>query len=116
MAALGVAVGALGAPPAYHHPVGMYAWMGAAMAAPMVAWMRHRGHAWSDGLEMTGAMLVPMFALVLPGELGAAGVVPGLTAESLPLLAHAAMLAGMVALMVYRRDCYTHGPHRTTQG
>ena len=106
MAALGAAVAALGAPPGYDHPVGMYAWMGAAMVAPMVAWMRRRGHAWADGLEMTAAMLVPLFALVLPVELGVAGALPGLSARSLPLLAHAAMLAGMLALMVYRRDRY----------
>ena len=111
MAALGAAVAALGEPPGYAHPVGMYAWMGAAMAAPMVAWMRLRGHAWSDGAEMTAAMLLPMFALVLPVELGVAGRVPGLSAQSLPLLAHAAMLAGMLVLMVYRRERYTHGAH-----
>jgi hypothetical protein len=111
MAALGATVAALGAPPGYDRPVGMYAWMGAAMAAPMVAWMRRRGHAWADGLEMTAAMLVPLFAVVLPVELGVAGYVPGLSAQSLPMLAHAAMLVGMLVLMVYHRDRYTCGAH-----
>ncbi len=81
------------------------------MSAPMVAWMRHRGHPWSDGLEMTAAMLVPMFALVLPVELGVARYVPGLSEESLLLLSHAAMMAGMVVLMILRWDRYAHGGH-----
>jgi hypothetical protein len=78
--------------------------MGASMAAPMVAWMRHRGHAWSDGGEMTVAMLVPMFALVLPVELG----MVGLTGHALMMLSHVAMIGGMVALMIYRWDRYAH--------
>jgi hypothetical protein len=77
------------------------------MAAPMVAWMRHRGHSWSDGLEMTVAMLAPMFALVLPVELG----VVGLTGHALMMLSHVAMIGGMVALMVYRFDRYAHAAH-----
>jgi hypothetical protein len=40
-----------------------------------------------------------------------AGYVPGLSAQSLPMLAHAAMLVGMLALMVYRRDRYTYEVH-----
>ena len=59
---------------------------------------------------MTAAMLVPMFALVLPVELGIA--LPVLSAHSLVVLAHVAMIAGMVALMVYRWDRYAGGPHR----
>ena len=81
--------------------------MGASMAAPMVAWMRHRGHSWSDGGEMTVAMLGPMFALVLAVELG----VVGLTGHALMMLSHMAMIGGMVALMVYRWDRYAHGAH-----
>lgn len=48
-------------------------------------------------------MLVPMFALVLPVELG----VVGLTGHSLMMLSHVAMIAGMVALMIYRWDHYS---------
>jgi hypothetical protein len=70
------------------------------MAAPMVAWMRYRGHYWSDGGEMTAAMLVPMIAPVSLVEMGVA--VPGLSEGSLMMLSHVAMIAGMVALMVYR--------------
>src|ERR671916_3350115 len=84
MAVLGVALWALGEPPGYANLLVEYGLMGAFMAAPMVAWMRHRGHSWSDGLEMTAAMLVPMLAMVLPVELGV--VVPGLSEDSLLML------------------------------
>ena len=111
MAVLGVAIGLLGEPPGYSDLLVRYALMGAAMSVPMVAWMRYRGHPWSDGLEMTAAMLVPMFALVLPVELGVAGYVLGLSEGSLMVLSHVAMIGGMAALMLYRFDRYTHGPH-----
>jgi hypothetical protein len=84
--------------------------MGAFMSAPMVAWMRYRGYSWSDSLEITVAMLVPMLALVLPVELGVAGYVPGLSEQSLMMLSHVAMIAGMVVLMIYRWDRYVHPP------
>lgn len=111
MAALGAALGVLGEPPGYADPLVEYGLMGASMSAPMVAWMRYRGQSWSDGLEMTAAMLVPMLALVIPVEVGAAGYVPGLSEDSLMMLSHAAMIGGMVVLMLYRRDRYAHG-HR----
>ena len=107
MAVLGVAIWALGEPPGYANLLVEYGLMGASMAAPMVAWMRHRGHPWSDGIEMTAAMLVPMFAVVLPVELG----VVGLTGHALMMLSHFAMIGGMVALMIYRWDRYAHGAH-----
>ncbi len=106
MAVFGVALWVLGEPPGYANLFMRYGLMGAFMAAPMVGWMRYRGHSWSDGLEMTLAMLVPMLAPVVPVELGVA--VPGLSEGSLMTLSHAAMIAGMVALMLYRRDRYTH--------
>ena len=111
MAVLGLAIWLLGEPPGYRNLLVRYGLMGAFMSAPMVAWMRYRGHPWSDGLEMTAAMLVPMFALVLPAELGVARYVPGLTQGSLPLLSHVAMIAGMAGLMLYRWDRYVHGSH-----
>ena len=110
MAVLGVAVAALGALPGSNYPLIGYAWMGVFMSAPMVAWMRRRGHTWADGAEMTAAMLGPILALVLPAELGVA--LPGLSAHSLMVLAHVAMIAGMAALMIYRWDRYTGGSHR----
>jgi hypothetical protein len=115
MAVLGGALAVLGEPPGYANLLLRYALMGAFMSAPMVGWMRFRGHSWSDGLEMTLAMLVPMFALVLPVELGVA--VPGLSEGSLMMLSHVAMIGGMVALMLYRWDRYAHGAqdHRTQE-
>jgi hypothetical protein len=111
MAVLGVAIWALGEPPGYSDLLARYALMGVAMSAPMVAWMLYRGHPWSDGLEMTAAMLVPMFAMVVPVELGVAGYVPGLSEGSLMALSHVAMIGGMAVLMLYRFDRYVHGPH-----
>ena len=111
MAVLGVAIGVLGEPPGYANPLVRYGLMGAFMSAPMVAWMRHRGHSWSDGLEMTLAMLFPMLALVVAVELGVARYVPGLSEQSLMMLSHVAMIAGMVVLMIYRWDRYAHGAH-----
>jgi hypothetical protein len=107
MAVLDVALAILGEPPGYANPLVEYGLMGAAMSAPMVAWMLYRGHAFSDGVEMTAAMLVPMFAVVLPVELG----VVGLDGHSLAMLSHVAMIGGMVALVIYRRDRYAHGRH-----
>ena len=103
MAVLGGVIALLGEPPGYSSLLVEYGLMGAAMAVPMVAWMRYRGHPWSDGGEMTAAMLVPTFALVLPAELGV-----GPSADSLMMLSHVAMYGGMVALMIYRWDRYAH--------
>jgi hypothetical protein len=107
MAVFGVAIGTLGEPPGYSNLLVEYGLMGMFMSVPMVAWMRRRGHAWSDGGEMTAAMLFPMFALVIPVELG----VVGLSGHSLMMLSHVAMIGGMVALMVYRWERYAHGAH-----
>jgi hypothetical protein len=109
MAVLGVALAALGEPPGYANLFVRYGLMGAFMAAPMVAWMRYRGHSWSDGGEMTAAMLVPMLAPVVPVELGVA--VPGLSEGSLMVLSHVAKIGGMVALIIYRFERYAHGAH-----
>ena len=106
MAVLGAALAALGEPPGYANLLVQYGVMGAFMAAPMVAWMRHRGHSWRDGGEMTAAMVVPMLALALLVEFGVS--VPGLTEGSLMLLSHGAMIGGMVALMAYRFERYAH--------
>jgi flagellar biosynthetic protein FliP len=109
MGVLGLVLWALGEPPGYANLLVQYGLMGAFMAAPMVGWMRFRGHSWSDGGEMTTAMLVPMLAPVALVQLGVA--VPGLTEGSLMVVSHVAMIAGMVALMAYRFDRYAHGSH-----
>jgi hypothetical protein len=109
MAALGVALWALGEPPGYANLLLRYGLMGAFMAAPMVGWMRYRGHSWRDGGEMTLAMVVPMLAPVALVEMGVA--VLGLSEGSLMMLSHVAMIGGMVLLMVYRFERYAHGTH-----
>jgi YHS domain-containing protein len=81
--------------------------MGIAMTIPMAAWMRFRGHGWADCGEMSAAMLVPFFALVLPVALGLE-IIPGLNPQTLMVPAHGAMIGGMVLLMVYRWDRYAH--------
>ncbi len=111
MAVLGATVAVLGEPPGYGNPLVEHGLMGASMSAPMVAWMRLRGHPWSDGVEMTLAMLVPMLALVLTAELGVVGPAPGLSDHSLMMLSHLAMIAGMAVLMICRWDRYAHGTH-----
>ncbi len=81
------------------------AWMGIFMAVPMVAWMRVRGHGWRMGTEMAGAMLVPIAAVLALCALGVPDTFPWLTTRA----TGPAMAIGMVAIMVYRREHYTHG-------
>ena len=107
MGVFGLMIAVMGEPPGYTNLLVEYGLMGAFMAAPMVGWMRFRGHSWRDGGEMSAAMLGPMLAPVSLVELGVA--VPGITEESLMLLSHVAMIGGMVALMLYRFDRYSHG-------
>jgi hypothetical protein len=104
MGVFGLALVVLGEPPGYANLLVRYGLMGVFMAAPMVAWMRHRRHSWRDGGEMTAAMIVPMLAMVLPVQLGVA--VPGLSEGSLMMLSHVAMIGGMIALMIYRFEHY----------
>jgi hypothetical protein len=109
MGMFGAALAVMGEPPGYANLLIRYGVMGAFMATPMVAWMRFKGHPWRDGGEMTAAMLVPMLAPVALVELGVA--VPGLSEGSLMMFSHVAMIAGMVALMIYRFERYAHGSH-----
>ena len=109
MGVFGLALAVAGEPPGYANLLVRYGAMGLFMAAPMVAWMRFRGHPWRDGGEMTAAMLLPMLAPVALVETGAA--VPGLSEGSLMVVSHVAMIGGMVALMAYRFDRYARGSH-----
>ena len=80
--------------------------MAAFMTAPMVAWMRYRGHTWRQAAEMTAAMLVP-FAVAVVALVGRAGV----SDQAVGMASHGAMLLGMLALMVFRRAEYAHAGH-----
>ena len=81
------------------------------MTVPMVVWMRVRGHGWRHGVEMALGMLVPWAAVLALVGMGAATV--------LPWLAHAdgaAMLLGMLGVMLLRPHHYAHGGHHHHAG
>jgi hypothetical protein len=75
--------------------------MAFSMSVPMVAWMRHRGHTWQSGVEMTAAMFVPALVLIVSYWLN------GISAGSVCPLACAAMIPAMVIAMLYRLGEYT---------
>ena len=76
------------------------------MSAPMVAWMRHRGHGWAPAWEMTGAMFAPSLAAI---ALLAAGTIDTGTAL---VIQHVAMFPAMLAVMLPRFDEYAgHHEH-----
>jgi hypothetical protein len=84
----------------------MLATMAFTMTAPMIPWMRWRGHRWQPTLEMAGSMVVPtlaMLALLTADLVTDAGVLLGVE--------HVAMLAGMLVVMLARRDEYAHHAH-----
>src|SRR5204862_2378082 len=74
--------------------------MAVAMIAPMVAWMRYRGHDWRSTAEMGGAMALPLVPIL---GLYGLGVIPGTACCGLYC---AAMLPAMLAAMLYRHDLY----------
>jgi hypothetical protein len=77
------------------------------MSAPMVAWMRYRGHGWAPAWEMTAAMFVPSIAAI---ALLWAGVVTD--GDTLLAIQHVAMFPAMLAVMLLRLDEYTgHAGH-----
>src|SRR5215211_6053553 len=54
-------------------PALVFLGMAVTMTAPMVAWMRYRGHAWQPCLEMAASMVIPTLvaiALLWAGVLG----------------------------------------------
>jgi hypothetical protein len=73
------------------------------MTLPMVAWMRHRGHAWERCGEMAAAMFGLAVALLVPFWLGV------LSADVVLPLEMALMLPAMVAVMGFRFEEYA-GP------
>jgi len=80
------------------------AWMAAFMSVPMLAWMRIRGCGWRQGAEMSTGMLLPVAGVLMLRGLGLLDMLPWLTNSE-----HAAMLVGMLAAMLYRREHYTSG-------
>jgi AraC family transcriptional activator FtrA len=80
--------------------------MAIAMTAPMVVWMRVRGHGWRHGIEMSLGMLLPWIAVLGLVALGAANVMPWLEMADGP-----AMFLGMLAVMLLRPAHATHHQH-----
>jgi hypothetical protein len=78
--------------------------MAISMVAPMVWWMRRRGHSAAANREMAGAMTVPSLASV---ALLAGGAVTDV--GTLLEIQHLAMFPAMFGVMLLRRDEYTHG-------
>ena len=106
--------GVLGASTSNAHPAMMLFSMALTMTVPMVAWMRYRGHSWRLNVEMAASMLVPALAAI-------ALVWADLVTKIGPLMVieHVAMLAGMLFVMLLRREEYsgrsdTHGAGRRT--
>jgi uncharacterized membrane protein YfcA len=81
------------------YPVPFTLVMAFSMTVSMVAWMRHRGHAWKPCAEMAGAMVVPAIPLIC---LRLADVISG------PIcgLYCALTILAMVLVMLYRRSEY----------
>jgi hypothetical protein len=76
MGALGAALATLGEPTGYDNLFVQYGLMDVSLSLPMVAWMLYRSHSWSEGDEMTVAMFLPTFALVVPVRLDVSRYVP----------------------------------------
>jgi hypothetical protein len=87
-------------------PAVMLLGMGITMTVPMVAWMRYRGHGWAASNEMAASMLIPTAGAI--GLLGA-GIVDDV--DTLLVAEHVVMLPSMLAVMLLRRDEYSHAAH-----
>jgi hypothetical protein len=85
-------------------PAMMFTAMFVAMTAPMVAWMRYRGHAWRPSAEMAGSMLLPTVAALVLLATGA-----HTDYMSLMMIEHTAMFPAMLVAMLLRLEEYTGG-------
>jgi hypothetical protein len=77
------------------------------MTAPMVAWMRYRGHGWAPAWEMAGAMFAPTFVAIALLWTGAVE-----DTHALLMIQHIAMFPLMLLVMLLRLDEYTRHPGR----
>jgi len=103
LAALALPVVGLDAPTFSGEPAEALSLMAFNMTVPMVAWMRHRGHGWAASAEMAASMIVP--TLVALALLAAGTVDDG---HALMGIQHALMFPAMLAVMLLRRDEYSH--------
>ena len=81
------------------------------MTVPMIALMRVRGHSWRHVWEMTGAMFAPFVVIMPVVRIFFPRVGIEITPGFLLPLAFVAMTAGMIVLMLFRRDLYSKHPH-----
>lgn len=72
------------------------------LTVPVVAWMIFRGHGWQYSAGMVGAMVVPVAAIVLLGQLAAYSYLSWLVTAGYP-----AMSLGMLAYILSRGDHFT---------
>jgi hypothetical protein len=109
MAPMGALLGAFGTSWSRLSPAANVFVMSLTMTAPMVAWMRYRGHAWRPNVEMAASMLIPTFAVM--AVLWTDGA-----KSTLIVPEHAGMLVCMLVAMLLRREeysCTTRGHHRS---
>jgi flagellar biosynthetic protein FliP len=83
------------------HPGTAYLLMAVDMSIGMAAWMRYRGHGWASTLEMCAAMFVPLALVPLVWA-------DAMAAMTFMGVAHVVMLLAMLAVLLRRRDEYTH--------
>jgi hypothetical protein len=72
------------------------------MTAPMVWWMRYRGHPARHNAEMAGSMVVPTAIVIALHWLG---LVAG---DAVLLIQHVVMIPAMVGVMLWRFEHYAH--------
>jgi hypothetical protein len=75
------------------------------MTAPMVAWMRYRGHPARHNAEMAGSMIAPTGLVIALHWLG---VVPG---DAVLAIQHVLMIPAMLGVMLWRYDHYAGDHH-----
>jgi len=74
------------------------------LTVPVVIWMTFHGHSWRFGLEMAVAMIVPVAAIIVLGELAEYNYLLWLLTAMYP-----AMCLGMSIYMLFHIDYFNRG-------
>jgi hypothetical protein len=74
------------------------------LTVPVVAWTNVRGRGWRHSLELAGAMLAPVAAIVVLGRSAGYAELPWL-----PVAVYPAMCLGLLIHMLCRPQAYGHG-------
>jgi hypothetical protein len=80
------------------------------MTAPMVGWMRYRGHGWRPNAEMAASMFIPTVGIV---GVMATGMVSDFM--TLMMAEHVVMFPSMLAAMLIRPQEYTGHGHEVQE-